>query len=108
MGNSSDKAQERAEARAAEKHRAIKASKKTIRGLQTGKLTVGDAIAIALQEIDRDPDLKPSAEQFRHKAPIALVKSWPELQGLDPRKLTSHQVKEWHLLRKTDLALTRH
>ena len=38
-----------AEARAAEKHRAIKASKKTIRGLQTGKLTVGDTIAIALQ-----------------------------------------------------------
>ena len=26
---------------------------------------------------------------------IALLKSWPELQRLDPRKLTSHQVKEW-------------
>ena len=97
-----------AEARATEKHRTVKASTKTIRGLQTGKLTADDAIAEALQEIDQNPDLKPSTERFRHKASIALLKSWPELQGLDPRKLTSHQVKESYLLRKTDLALTRH
>jgi integrase len=84
-----------AETRAIEKHRTVKASKKTLKALQTGKLTVGDAIAIALQEIDQNPDLKPSTKHFRHKASIALLKSWPELQRLDPRKLTSHQVKEW-------------
>ncbi|MGA9578646.1 MAG: site-specific integrase [Terrimicrobiaceae bacterium] len=84
-----------AEARANEKHRIVKASKKTIKALQTGKLMVGDAIAVALEEIDQNPDLKPSTKHFRRKASIALLKSWPELQKLDPRKLTSHQVKEW-------------
>ena len=89
-----------AEARAIEKHRTVRASRKTIKALQTGKLSLGDAITVALQEIDQNPDLKPSTKHFRRKASIALLKSWPELQKLDPRKLTSHQVKEWsHRLR---------
>ncbi|MFZ0708729.1 MAG: site-specific integrase [Terrimicrobiaceae bacterium] len=84
-----------AEARATEKHRSVKAAKKTLKALQTGKLTIGDAISVALQEIDQNPDLKPSTKNFRRKASIALIKSWPELVKLDPRRLTSHQVKEW-------------
>jgi len=39
---------------------------------------VGDAIAVTLQEIDQNPELKPSTKRFRRKASIALLKSWPE------------------------------
>ncbi len=84
-----------AEARAAEKHRAVRAAEKTIIGAKGGKLTIGQAIELALQEVDQSPDLKPATKHFRRKASTALLKSWPELQKLDPRKLTSHQVKEW-------------
>lgn len=84
-----------AEARAAEKHRAVRSAEKTIIAAKTGKLTVGQAIELALQEVDQSPDLKPATKHFRRKASTALLKSWPELQKLDPRKLTSYQVKRW-------------
>jgi hypothetical protein len=38
------------------------------KGLQTGELAIGDAIStisVALQEIDQNPDLKPSRKNFR-------------------------------------------
>jgi hypothetical protein len=84
-----------AEARTAERHRAVRSAAKTIAAAKTGKLTIGQAIKVALKEVDRNPDLKPSTKHFRRKASLALLKSWPELARLDPRKLTSHQVKEW-------------
>ena len=84
-----------AEARAAERHRAVRAAAKTIAAAKAGKLTMGQAIELALQEVDQSPDLKPATKHFRRKASVALLKSWPDLKKLDPRKLTPHQVKEW-------------
>ena len=84
-----------AEARAAEKHRAVRSAEKSTIAARTGKLTIGQAIELALQEVDQSAELKPATKHFRRKASTALLKSWPELQKLDPRKLTSHQVKEW-------------
>jgi hypothetical protein len=78
---------------AIEKHRALRAAEKTILAARTGTLTIGQAISLALQEVDQSPDLKPATKHFRRKASMALLKSWPELAKLDPRKITARQVK---------------
>lgn len=91
-----------AEARASEKRRIIRSAQKTVIAARTGNLTIGQAIEIALQEVDQNPDLKPATKHFRRKAAGALLRSWPELAMLDPRKVTTRQVREWsHRIRTT-------
>jgi integrase len=73
-----------------ENHRA-EANKATIQG----KMTFGDAVVIYRQQLQHSQHLKPSAKLYREKCISALLKSWPELEAMDVRKISATECREW-------------
>lgn len=90
-----------AESRIAEKQKVVRASRKVAEGAKIGKLTTGQALAGVLTDIEASPDIKPNTKRFRREGVKALLASWPELEKLNPRKLTEHEVKEWSVRVRT-------
>jgi integrase len=60
-----------------------------------GTATVGDLAAIYLRGVDLDTGLKPASREYRHKTVKYLFKSWPELPGRMPAKISEGECKEW-------------
>jgi len=73
-----------------ENHRA-EATQATIRG----KMTFGDALVIYRQQLQAAQHLKPSAKLYREKCIKALLKTWPELEASDVRKISANDCREW-------------
>jgi integrase len=63
--------------------------------VRTGSATVGDLAAIYLRSVDVQTDLKPASKEYRHKTVKYLLRSWPELGGKIPAKVTEAECKEW-------------
>jgi integrase len=73
-----------------ENHRA-EATSATIQG----KMTFGDAVVIYRQQLLHSQHLKPSAKLYREKCIAALLKSWPDLEAMDVRKISATECREW-------------
>ena len=60
-----------------------------------GNATVGEMAAIYLHGVDLNTDLKPASKEYRHNTIKWMFKSWPELSGRVPAKVTEAECKEW-------------
>lgn len=81
--------------RIADKSKATRAHRKLTKGAKLGKLTTGQAIAGAMALVERNPDITAGTKRFRRSGAKALLVEWPELEKLDPRKITPAAVKAW-------------
>jgi integrase len=75
--------------------------KKTYRGtspdlLKPGqKMTFGDALAIYRDQVATDVKNKGSSKHYREQTITALLKSWPELETTDIRKISEKACRDW-------------
>lgn len=60
-----------------------------------GKMTVGDAVAIYKQRLADAQHLKPGAKLYRENSIEALLKSWPDLEKTDVRKISANDCIHW-------------
>jgi integrase len=60
-----------------------------------GTATVADLASLYLQGVDLDTSLKPASKEYRHKTVKYLLRSWPELGGKLPARVTEGECKEW-------------
>jgi integrase len=60
-----------------------------------GKMTFGDALNIYQTRIQGDASLKPNTKLYYENRIKALLKSWPELRGMDVRKLSQSDFLNW-------------
>lgn len=63
--------------------------------VEQGKLTFKDALQTYQDELNSNPRLKPNAIRYRNETVKALVRTWPELKGMDVRKITETECKTW-------------
>ncbi|HOX57218.1 MAG TPA: site-specific integrase [Candidatus Paceibacterota bacterium] len=60
-----------------------------------GKMTVGGTLKIIRERIQGDAALKPNTKLYYENRIKAMLKSWPELEGMDIRKLSKHDCLKW-------------
>jgi integrase len=84
-----------AESRLAEKSKAVRSFRQSTKGGTLGKLTVGQALVNALEAVDQNAEIAPNTKRGRREGAKALLASWPELDKLDVRKLTTFDVRQW-------------
>ena len=58
-------------------------------------MTFGDAVVIYRQRLQDAQHLKAGAKLYRENTIIALLKSWPELHGMDVRKISVNDCLRW-------------
>ncbi len=63
--------------------------------IQSGKMTVGDAVAIFRQHLDSQQNIKEGAKVYRRKCLEALVKSWPDLEAKPVGKVSRNDCLAW-------------
>jgi len=61
----------------------------------TGKMTVGDCVAIFRQRLDGRQDIKEGAKVYRRKCVEALLKSWPGLESMLVGKVGKDDCLAW-------------
>jgi integrase len=59
------------------------------------RLTMGEAKTIRLKEIDNDVAMKKATRHYWRQIASALIRSWPELEKLEARKVTPTMCQEW-------------
>jgi hypothetical protein len=62
---------------------------------RSGKMTVGDALAIFRQRLDGKQDLQDGAKVYRRECIQALVKSWPGLEAKPVGKVSKDDCLAW-------------
>src|ERR1035438_5755290 len=60
-----------------------------------GKMTVGDALRVWRERIQGDMGRKPNTKLYYENRIKALLKSWPELERMDVRKLSKNDCLTW-------------
>lgn len=60
-----------------------------------GKMTFGDAVDIYSRRVEESQHLKPGARLYRKNTIKALLKSWPDLEHLDARKISTADCLHW-------------
>jgi integrase len=63
-----------------------------------GAMKFGDSLAIYRQRLQGDASLKPRSKVYREERIAALLKSWPELENKDVRKIAKHECLNWATL----------
>ena len=66
-----------------------------VAAIQSGKMTVADAIAIFRKRLDAKQDIKEGAKIYRRKCIEALLKSWPELASMSVREVSEDDCRSW-------------
>ncbi|MGH8023019.1 MAG: hypothetical protein ACRED1_05540, partial [Limisphaerales bacterium] len=66
-----------------------------IQAATRGKMKFGDAVVIYKQRLANAQHLKPLARRYRENTIEALLKSWPELENTDVRKITLTDCLQW-------------
>ena len=61
----------------------------------SAKMTLGEAAAIHLRNLDDNPRIKPRTRDYWRECLAALQKSWPGLNETEVRKITQTDCKEW-------------
>lgn len=62
---------------------------------RSGKMTMGDAVAIFRQRLDGQQDIKEGAKVYRRKCIESLLKSWPELEAKPVGKVGKEDCLSW-------------
>jgi len=73
---------------------------------KNGKMKFSDALAIYLKRLDGNTSLKPASKIYRKERIAALLKSWPELENVDVRKITKTQCLNWEAIYKPKFSAT--
>jgi integrase len=76
----------------------MKQERKKAEGLKAesrGKMKFGDAVQIFLSRLEDNYALKPRSKEFYKERVNALLKSWPELKGLDVAKINKADCLNW-------------
>jgi integrase len=60
-----------------------------------GHMTFGDCVAIFKKQTEDSSFLKPSAKLYRIEAIESILKSWPELEVLDVRRISANDCNSW-------------
>jgi integrase len=60
-----------------------------------GRMTFGDCVQIFKTQTEDSKLLKPSAKLYRAEAVTSILKSWPELESLDVRKISASDCNSW-------------
>lgn len=60
-----------------------------------GKMTFGDALAVYRKRLQGDVSLKPRSKEYREERIAALLKSWPNLENTDVRKISKAVCLNW-------------
>ena len=61
----------------------------------TGRMTLGDALAIYRQRLDAQQDISEGAKLYRRKPIEALLKSWPGLEASPIAKISKDACIRW-------------
>jgi integrase len=75
--------------------RADRQNRRVTKNTASGALNIGEAVAQALIISDARSDIAENSKKHRHSGAKALLKSWPELAKMDPRKLTAKDALAW-------------
>jgi integrase len=67
----------------------------TVTNVETGRATVGDLIEAYKTRTQANSDIKPATVTARFGAVKRLQKTWPGLEALEPRRVTSSAVFDW-------------
>ncbi len=60
-----------------------------------GNMRFGDALAVFRNRLANDNTLKPRSKVYREERIAALLKSWPELEQTEVRKIAKHDCLSW-------------
>ena len=63
--------------------------------VEAGKMTFGEALAVYVQRLEGNPDLKEGAKIDRRKCIAALLKSWPELETSNVGRISKDACLGW-------------
>jgi len=63
--------------------------------LVDGKVAVADLIEEYKKRLANNPNIKPRTRSYRLERIAAMLKSWPELAGMDARKVTPEMCAAW-------------
>src|SRR5438128_8425415 len=64
-------------------------------GEVSAKMTFGEAAAIHLRNLDDNLSIKPRTRHYWRQRLAALIKSWPDLNETEIRKITQPECKNW-------------
>jgi integrase len=73
-----------------ENHRA-----EVVESAARGKMTLGDAVTIFKQRLADAHHIKPGAKRYRENTIEALLKSWPDSEQTDVRKISANDCLNW-------------
>jgi integrase len=60
-----------------------------------GRMTFGDCLAIFRTQTETSNHLKPAGKRYRAEAINSILKSWPELESLDVRRISTNDCNTW-------------
>jgi hypothetical protein len=63
--------------------------------IASGNIRSGDALSIFRNRLANDLTLKPRSKAYREERIAALLKSWPELEQMEVRKISKHDCLGW-------------
>lgn len=63
--------------------------------IANGNMRFGDALTVFRTRLANDNTLKPRSKVYRHERLSALLKSWPELEQTEVRKIAKHDCLSW-------------
>ena len=61
----------------------------------SGNMRFGDALSVFRNRLANDNTLKPRSKAYREERITALLKSWPELEQMEIRKISKHDCLGW-------------
>jgi integrase len=65
------------------------------REMQSGSMTLGQALEVVLDRIEKDPNLKPKTKRNAAERGKALRRAWPGLERLNIRDVTRQECLTW-------------
>src|SRR5277367_4414969 len=63
--------------------------------VENGNMRFGEALAIFQGRLQSDAALKPRTKEFRKERIAALLKSWPDLEQIEVRKISKQDCLSW-------------
>ena len=63
--------------------------------IASGNMRFGDALTVFRNRLTNDNTLKPRSKAYREEGIAALLKSWPELEQTEVRKISKHDCLGW-------------
>jgi hypothetical protein len=72
------------------------------------RLTMGEALKKRLKETSNDVSKKKSTKHYWQQIAVSLIRSWPELEALEARKITPAMCQDWAARFSREASSTRY